>query len=83
MNASQIMKETGCQAVKIEAGEYAAATVRHLVDRGIPVMAHVGLRPQATNVDGGFKAKGRTDASVAGSDPPKRLLPTRPGALPW
>jgi 3-methyl-2-oxobutanoate hydroxymethyltransferase len=62
MNASRIMKETGCQAVKIEAGEYAAATVRYLVDRGIPVMAHVGLRPQATNVDGGFKAKGRTDA---------------------
>jgi 3-methyl-2-oxobutanoate hydroxymethyltransferase len=61
MNASRIMKETGCQAVKIEAGEYAAGTVRHLVDRGIPVMAHVGLRPQATNVDGGFKAKGRTE----------------------
>jgi 3-methyl-2-oxobutanoate hydroxymethyltransferase len=61
-NAARIMKETGCQAVKIEAGEYAAATVRHLVDRGIPVMAHVGLRPQATNVDGGFRAKGRTDA---------------------
>ncbi len=62
MNAARIMKETGCQAVKIEAGEYAAATVRHLVDRGIPVMAHVGLRPQATHVDGGFKAKGRTPA---------------------
>ncbi len=61
LNASRIMKETGCQAVKIEAGEYAAATVRYLVERGIPVMAHVGLRPQATNVDGGFKAKGRTD----------------------
>ena len=61
MNASRIMKETGCQAVKIEAGEYAAATVRHLVDRGVPVMAHVGLRPQATNADGGFKAKGRTE----------------------
>jgi 3-methyl-2-oxobutanoate hydroxymethyltransferase len=61
-NAARILKETGCQAVKIEAGEYVAATVRHLVDRGIPVMAHVGLRPQATNVDGGFKAKGRTDA---------------------
>jgi 3-methyl-2-oxobutanoate hydroxymethyltransferase len=56
------MKETGCQAVKIEAGEYAADTVRYLVDRGIPVMAHVGLRPQATNVDGGFKARGRTEA---------------------
>jgi 3-methyl-2-oxobutanoate hydroxymethyltransferase len=62
MNASRILMETGCQAVKIEAGAYAAATVRHLTDRGIPVMAHVGLRPQATNVDGGFKAKGRTDA---------------------
>ena len=62
MNASRIMKETGCQAVKIEAGEYAAATVRYLVERGIPVMAHVGLRPQATNVDGGFKARGRTEA---------------------
>ena len=62
MNASRIMKETGCQAVKIEAGEYAAATVKYLVERGIPVMAHVGLRPQATNVDGGFKAKGRTEA---------------------
>jgi 3-methyl-2-oxobutanoate hydroxymethyltransferase len=61
-NSARIMKETGCQAVKIEAGEYAAATVRHLVDRGIPVMAHVGLRPQAINVDGGFKAKGRTEA---------------------
>lgn len=61
-NAARVMKETGCQAVKIEAGEYAADTVRYLVDRGIPVMAHVGLRPQATNVDGGFKARGRTDA---------------------
>jgi 3-methyl-2-oxobutanoate hydroxymethyltransferase len=61
MNAARVMMETGCQGVKIEAGEYAAATVRHLVDRGIPVMAHVGLRPQATNVDGGFKAKGRTE----------------------
>jgi 3-methyl-2-oxobutanoate hydroxymethyltransferase len=61
-NAARVMKETGCQAIKIEAGEYAAATVRHLVDRGIPVMAHVGLRPQATNVDGGFKAKGRSEA---------------------
>lgn len=61
MNAARIMKETGCQAVKIEAGEYAAETVRYLVERGIPVMAHVGLRPQATNVDGGFKARGRTE----------------------
>ncbi|MEZ5936621.1 MAG: 3-methyl-2-oxobutanoate hydroxymethyltransferase [Hyphomonadaceae bacterium] len=62
MNASRIMMETGVQAVKLESGEYAADTVRYLVERGIPVMAHVGLRPQATNVDGGFKAKGRTEA---------------------
>jgi 3-methyl-2-oxobutanoate hydroxymethyltransferase len=61
-NAARVMMETGCQAVKIESGEYAADTVRHLVERGVPVMAHVGLRPQATNVDGGFRARGRTQA---------------------
>lgn len=60
LNASRIMKETGCQAIKIESGAYAAETVAYLVERGIPVMGHVGLRPQAVNVDGGFKAKGRT-----------------------
>lgn len=63
-NAARVMRETGCQAVKIESGEYAADTVRHLVERGIPVVAHVGLRPQATNVDGGFRAKGRTQVEV-------------------
>ena len=59
-NAARIMKETGCQAVKIESGAYAAGQISHLVDRGVPVMGHVGLRPQAINVDGGFRAKGRT-----------------------
>jgi 3-methyl-2-oxobutanoate hydroxymethyltransferase len=61
-NAARVMMETGCQAVKIESGEYAAETVQHLVERGVPVMGHVGLRPQATNVDGGFRARGRTSA---------------------
>jgi 3-methyl-2-oxobutanoate hydroxymethyltransferase len=61
LNAARIMQETGCQAVKIESGAYAAAQIKHLVERGIPVMGHVGLRPQAINVDGGFRAKGRTD----------------------
>lgn len=61
-NASRIMAETGCQAVKIESGAYAADTVAFLVERGIPVMAHVGLRPQAVNVQGGFAARGRTRA---------------------
>lgn len=60
LNAARIMKETGCQAVKIESGTYAAKQIEHLVARGIPVMGHVGLRPQAVNVDGGFRAKGRT-----------------------
>jgi 3-methyl-2-oxobutanoate hydroxymethyltransferase len=53
------MKETGCQAVKVESGPEVARTVEYLTRRGIPVMGHVGLRPQAVNVDGGFKAKGR------------------------
>ncbi|MFC6199662.1 3-methyl-2-oxobutanoate hydroxymethyltransferase [Ponticaulis profundi] len=59
-NASRIMQETGCQAVKIESGTYAGEIVSFLVERGIPVMGHVGLRPQAIHVDGGFKAKGRS-----------------------
>lgn len=59
-NATRLLKETGAQAVKVEAGQYIGATIKFLVDRGIPVMGHVGLRPQAVNVDGKFRAKGRT-----------------------
>ncbi|RZJ93553.1 MAG: 3-methyl-2-oxobutanoate hydroxymethyltransferase, partial [Brevundimonas sp.] len=59
-NASRIMKETGALAVKVESGPTIPATIEYLVKRGIPVMGHVGLRPQAILVDGGFKAKGRT-----------------------
>lgn len=58
-NAARLMKETGAQAVKVESGETVVETVEYLVKRGIPVMGHVGLRPQAVLVDGGFKAKGR------------------------
>ena len=61
-NAVRLMKETGAQAVKLESGSAVAGTVRYLVERGIPVMGHIGLRPQAVNADGGFKAKGRTTA---------------------
>jgi len=60
-NAARIMKETGCQAVKVESGPTVPETIEYMVRRGIPVMGHVGLRPQAILVDGGFKAKGRTD----------------------
>jgi 3-methyl-2-oxobutanoate hydroxymethyltransferase len=59
-NAARVMQETGAGAVKIESGAYAADTVAFLNQRGIPVMAHVGLRPQSVNVIGGFKAQGRT-----------------------
>ena len=58
-NATRIMKETGAQAVKVEAGPAVAGNIEYLVARGIPVMGHVGLRPQAVLVDGGFKAKGK------------------------
>ena len=55
-NASRIVKETGCTAVKLEGGREMAETVRYLSSRGIPVMAHVGLMPQQMNTAGGFKA---------------------------
>lgn len=63
-SASRVMMETGCQAVKIESGSYAAETIAYLVERGIPVMSHVGLRPQSMNVLGGFKARGRSKEIV-------------------
>ncbi len=59
-NAVRVLKETGAQAVKVEAGRQIGATIEYLVERGVPVMGHVGLRPQAVNVDGKFRAKGRT-----------------------
>ena len=67
-NAARVMKETGCSAVKVEAGPAVAANIAYLVQRGIPVMGHVGLRPQAVLVDGGFKAKGK------GADERDRIL---------
>lgn len=61
-SAVRVMQETGCQAVKVEASDGVPETIEFLVQRGIPVVGHVGLRPQAANVDGGFKAKGRIPA---------------------
>ncbi|MEP5939125.1 MAG: 3-methyl-2-oxobutanoate hydroxymethyltransferase [Erythrobacter sp.] len=58
--ASHIMAETGCAAVKLEGGEAMAETVSFLSNRGIPVMGHVGLTPQAVNVLGGYAARGRS-----------------------
>jgi 3-methyl-2-oxobutanoate hydroxymethyltransferase len=64
-SASRIMKETGCAAVKLEGGEAMAPTIGFLVNRGVPVIAHVGLTPQAVNVLGGYGARGRADAEAA------------------
>lgn len=58
-NAAKIMKETACGAVKLEGGKRMAETIRFLAERGIPVMAHIGLTPQAINTMGGFKTQGR------------------------
>jgi 3-methyl-2-oxobutanoate hydroxymethyltransferase len=62
--AARIMGETGCQAIKIEGGREMAETVRFLTERGVPVLAHVGLMPQSVNTAGGFKAQGRNDAEA-------------------
>jgi 3-methyl-2-oxobutanoate hydroxymethyltransferase len=58
-NCVRVMAETGCGAVKIEGGREMAKTVNFLVERGIPVMGHVGLKPQSFNVAGGYRAHGR------------------------
>lgn len=58
-NAARIMKETLCGAVKLEGGKRMADTIRFLTERGIPVMAHIGLTPQSVNVMGGYKTQGK------------------------
>lgn len=64
-SASRLLKETGCAGVKLEGGAAMAPTVEFLVQRGIPVIGHVGLTPQAVNVLGGYNARGRSDAEAA------------------
>lgn len=64
-NAARIVAETGCAGVKLEGGEVMAETIRFLTERGVPVLAHVGLQPQSVNALGGFRAQGRTEADAA------------------
>jgi 3-methyl-2-oxobutanoate hydroxymethyltransferase len=61
-NASRVMKETGCQAVKLEGGSRMAETIRYLTKRGIPVVGHIGMTPQNIQVFGGFKTQGRSES---------------------
>jgi 3-methyl-2-oxobutanoate hydroxymethyltransferase len=62
-NAARVMAETNCGAVKLEGGESMAETIHFLTRRGIPVMAHIGLTPQAVHAFGGYKVQGRGDAA--------------------
>jgi len=62
LSAARVLKETGCGAIKVEGGRRMAETIAFLVERGVPVMAHVGLTPQAINALGGFRAQGRDPA---------------------
>jgi len=66
-NAAQALAETGVAGVKIEGGEIIAETIRFLVDRGIPVLGHIGLQPQSANrvTTGGFRAQGKSDEDQA------------------
>lgn len=56
-SAARVLKETGCGAIKMEGGAKMAETVRFLTERGVPVMGHVGMTPQAINSLGSFKAQ--------------------------
>ncbi len=64
-SCARVMKETGCGAIKLEGGRRMAETIAFLVERGVPVMGHVGLTPQAINAIGSFRAQGRDEADWA------------------
>ncbi len=73
-NAARVMKETDCGAVKLEGGRRMAETIHYLVERGIPVMAHIGLTPQSINVIGGWKTQGRTRDQWAALEEDARMV---------
>src|SRR5205807_8725538 len=62
MSAARVLKETGCGAIKVEGGRRMAETIAFLVERGVPVMGHIGLTPQSINTLGSFRAQGREEA---------------------
>ncbi len=64
-SAARLLKDTGCAGVKLEGGAVMAETVAFLAQRGIPVIGHVGLTPQAVNQLGGYGVRGRSDAEAA------------------
>jgi len=73
-NAARVLKETGCGAIKIEGGAHMAETIRYLSDRGIPVMSHIGMTPQAVNMIGSFKPRGRLRSEWAAFEEDARAV---------
>jgi 3-methyl-2-oxobutanoate hydroxymethyltransferase len=61
-NAARVLKETHCGAIKLEGGALMADTIRFLTQRGVPVMAHIGMTPQSINTLGSFRARGRDES---------------------
>jgi 3-methyl-2-oxobutanoate hydroxymethyltransferase len=64
-SCARVLKETGCGAIKLEGGRRMAETIAFLVERGVPVMGHIGLTPQSINTIGAFRAQGRDEADWA------------------
>ncbi|HEU4587238.1 MAG TPA: 3-methyl-2-oxobutanoate hydroxymethyltransferase [Gemmatimonadales bacterium] len=73
-NAGRVLQETGANGVKLEGGTPMVPTVRALVERGIPVMAHLGLMPQAVQALGGYRVQGREPVQAAHMVEEARLM---------
>ena len=73
-NASRVLKETGCGAIKLEGGVQMADTIRYLSERGIPVMSHIGMTPQAINTIGSFSPRGRLRSEWAAFEADARAV---------
>jgi 3-methyl-2-oxobutanoate hydroxymethyltransferase len=81
-NAARVIQETGCTAVKMEGGARIAETIHYLTQRGIPVMAHIGLTPQMIQIFGGFKTQGAPRRNGRRSRAMRKPWP-RPAPSPW
>jgi len=63
-SAARVLRETGCDAIKLEGGAEMSETIKFLTERGVPVMGHIGLTPQSVNTLGGFKTQGKDEDAV-------------------
>src|SRR5438067_10423713 len=79
-NCARVMKEAGCGAIKLEGGRRMAESIAFLVERGVPVMGHVGLTPQSINTIGSFRAQGRSEADWGPTEDDARAV-TQAGAF--